>query len=386
MMDALEEQLSELSFQGATGFLNFSHNAASMQTSIKLIQFQGGQPIGIGSYNFLFNQFILNKTMIIGEIPSDTLDRIYILYPTYVTVILLMMISMCFVLTVISMCLYFYYHKQPSIKATSSTLSLCLFIGCYFLLSSSLFHTINSGIIRQKMGMSYRTFTCMFDIYLINIGTDIVLATVIAKTLRIYHIFKKFGKVHQICSDQGLFILILAIVSVKIILLIFWTCLDVSLLIDREQYIKQSIPPYFLVTQKCQNQYPTVWITLQYTYTVILALVMVLLAVLTRKIKRHDFKDTKKINILVGALIFDLCVFLPLWAILRLIDYATLSRVAYSVGITLAAFLCQVFLILPKIVPLVLNDCRCLKTWKSYVSTSYFPLRKTLDSEVASSS
>ena len=118
----------------------------------------------------------------------------------------------------------------------------------------------------------------------------------------------------------------------------------------------------------------------------VLALVTVLLVILTRKIKRRDFKDTKKINILVGALIFDLCVFLPLWAILRLIDYATLSRVAYSVGITLAAFLCQVFLILPKIMPLVLNDCRCLKTWKSYVSTSYFPFRKTLDSEVASSS
>ena len=41
-----------------------------------------------------------------------------------------------------------------------------------------------------------------------------------------------------------------------------------SLLVDslREQYIKQSVPPYSLVTQKCQSQYPTVWIMLQYTY------------------------------------------------------------------------------------------------------------------------
>ena len=50
----------------------------------------------------------------------------------------------------------------------------------------------------------------------------------------------------------------------------------------------------------------------------------------------------------------------------------TLSRAAYSLGITLAAFLCQAFLILPKIVLLVLNDCQCLKTLKSYVSMSYF--------------
>ena len=383
IMDVLEEQLSELSFQGATGFLNFSRKTAATQALISLSQFQNGQPVHIGSYTF---SLLLNKTMIIGEIPTDTLNRVYILYPTYITVILFIMILMCFSLTFISMFLYFYYHKHPSIKATSSTLSLCLFIGCYFLLASSLFHTINSGIIRRKTGKLYRAFTCMFDIYLINIGTDVVLATVIAKTLRIYHIFKKFGKVHHICSDQGLFILIFAIVFMKLILLIFWTCLDVSLLIDTEQYIKESIPPYFMVTQKCQNKHPMVWITLQYTYTMVLAFIMVLLAVLTRKIKRGDFKDTKKINLLVGALVFDLCIFLPLWAILRLIDYATLSRVAYSVGITLAAFLCQVFLILPKIVPLVLHDCRCLNTWKSMVSTSYFALRKTPDSEIASSS
>ena len=388
IMEVLEKQLSQLSFEGATGFLNFSHSAAAMQISVKLCQFQDQQLVPIGSYNFSLNQLILNKT-IMGEIPTDTLDRIYILYPIHVMVLLLMMILMCFAMTVLSMCLYFYYHKHPSIKATSTTLSLCLFIGCFFLLLSSLFHTINSGIIHDehgKMGTSYRIFICMFDIYLINIGTDTVLATVIAKTLRIYHIFKKFGKVHQICSDQGLFILILAIVSVKIILLILWLCLDVSLLVDKEQYMKQSVPPYFLVTQKCQNQYPTVWITLQYIYTLVLAFIMVLLAVLTRKIKRGDFKDTKKINMLVVVLVFDLCIFLSLWAILRLIDNTILSKVAYSVGIALAAFLSQVFLILPKIVPLVINDCRCLKTLKSYASTSYSALIKTLDSEVASSS
>ena len=338
IMNVLEEQLSQFSFQGSTGLLNFSHRTAATQALVNLSQFQNGQPVHLGSYTFSLNQLLLNKTMIMGEIPIDTLTRIYILYPTYVTVILFIVILVCFTLTFVSMCLYAYYHKRPSIKATSSTLSLCLFIGCYFLLASSLFHTINSSIIQQQTGM-YRAFVCMFDIYLINIGTDIVLATVIAKTLRIYHIFKKFGKVHHICSDQGLFILIFAIVSVKIILLIFWTCLDISLLIDTEQYITQSIPPYFVVTQKCQNEYPTVWITLQYTYTMVLAFVMVLLAFLTRKIKWGDFKDTKKINILVGALIFDLCTFLPVWVILRLIDYTTPSRVAYSVGNTLASCL-----------------------------------------------
>ena len=152
-MDVLEEQLSQLSLQGSSGPLNFSHSTAAMHALVNISQFQNGQPVYIGSYTFPLNQLLLNKTMILGEIPTDTLTHVYILYPTYVTVILFIVMLVCFALTFISMCLYFFYLKHPSVKATSSTLSLCLFIGCYFLLASSCFHTISSGIIQRRAGM-----------------------------------------------------------------------------------------------------------------------------------------------------------------------------------------------------------------------------------------
>ena len=60
----------------------------------------------------------------------------------------------------------------------------------------------------------------MSSISSLSVGVDIVLATIIAKTLRIYHIFKTFGTISRACSDQGLFILISSIVSVKIVMLI----------------------------------------------------------------------------------------------------------------------------------------------------------------------
>ena len=63
----------------------------------------------------------------------------------------------------------------------------------------------------------------MISVSSINVGMDIVLATVIAKTLRIYHIFKTFSTVSRACSDQGLFIPISSIVSVKIVMLIVLT-------------------------------------------------------------------------------------------------------------------------------------------------------------------
>ena len=355
--DVFEDQLSQLSFRGTTGWLNFSHSAAAVQTSVELVQVQNGQSVHIGFYNRSLNQLFLNRS-VLGVVPSDALDRIYVIYPIALTVILSFLIILCFGLTTASMFLFIYYRNEPAIKATSNTLSLFMFIGCYFLLTSSMFHNITSGTTVYGRRESLRTFICMFDISILSVGIDIILATVIAKTLRIYHIFKKFGKVSRVCSDQGLFTFISGIVSVKVVMLIVWACLDPAHVVDIELFVSQSVPPFFRVVQECQSKHHNIWLTVLFGYSTILGLVMVLLAVLTRKIKRKNYKDSKKINILVAALILDTCIGVPLWIIFRSITATILSRLSYNIGSLIAAVLCQVLLILPKTVPLVLHNCR----------------------------
>ena len=201
----------------------------------------------------------------------------------------------------------------------------------------------------------------MFNIYLVTIGFDIIFATVNAKNLRIYHIFNKFGKVNRICSDQGLFLLISVAVSVRIVLLIVWNVFYASTVVNKEQYISQSAPPYYMVREHCLSQHFEVWIVVHVGYFAILMTVMVVLAILT-KIKRQEFKDSKKINSLslVVALVFNMCTGVLLWLIFRLVGTIVPSRVVVGVGTTTAATLCLVFLILSKIAPLVLHDCQCL--------------------------
>ena len=41
-MGVLDSQLSLLSFQGATGFLKFSHKSAALEISVEFLQFQNG--------------------------------------------------------------------------------------------------------------------------------------------------------------------------------------------------------------------------------------------------------------------------------------------------------------------------------------------------------
>jgi hypothetical protein len=83
---------------------------------------------------------------------------------------------------------------------------------------------------------------------------------------------------------------------------------------------------------------------------------MVLLAILTRKIKRDDYKDSKKINLLVGALILDVYTFAPLWFIFRSMAAPLLSWLVYNIATLTAAVLCQVLLLLPKTMPLVIRN------------------------------
>ena len=186
----------------------------------------------------------MNKS-VLGVIPSDTPNRMYVVYPIALTVLMLFLTAFCLILTTVSMCLFIYHRNEPAIKATSNTLSLCMFVGCYFLLAVSIVEGITSGTTIYRRSKSLQTFHCMFGVSSINVGMDIVLATVIAKTLRIYHIFKKFGTVSRACSDQGLFILISSIVSVKIVMLIVWASYDAIHEIEKEQFVSTTVLPFF---------------------------------------------------------------------------------------------------------------------------------------------
>lgn len=143
----------------------------------------------------------------------------------------------------------------------------------------------------------------MFDVSIINVGIDLDLATVIItmQDPKYLPYLQIFGKVSRVCSNHFLFILISDIVSMKITMLIVWALpsLDASRLIDTEQFVSQSVPPFVRVVQECKYEWFGFWIFLAYDISILLALIMVLLAILKKKIKWGDYKDSKKINILV---------------------------------------------------------------------------------------
>ena len=358
-------ELTMLSFQGASGFVNLSHKeVAAIQLTIDIIQVQQAKPIRIGSYNQYTGRLFVNMS-ILGNIPNDQLDQVYLLYPHYLTVILIIFLVSSLIFTTITMSLFIHYRKTPEIKATSSILSLCMFLGCYCLIVSSLLHTIASSVVLQSTVVRYAS--CWSNTFLFTVGLDIVLTTVFTKTLRIYHIFNTFGRVSSLWSDKSLFVVILSVVSIKVLIMVIWGAVDFNHLVDIPTLSIQRSPPYYEVIQKCYSHYLGMWVAIIFGYSVLLCIPMIAAAVLTRRIKgkRSRYKDSKKICTLVGVLFILMCTGNALWFLLRNIGANIASKVIYSLGFTLAALFCQFFLFLPKIIPSIRRHADVLKpTWE----------------------
>lgn len=372
-MSSATKELTTLSFQGASGLVNFSQRTAALQLHVDIFRVYQKKSIQVGTYNQYTDSLFVNLSTL-GDIPSDELDEVYLLYPLYLTVVLLIFLVSSLIFTTITMSLFIHYRKNPEIKATSSILSLCMYVGCYCLIISSLLHTIASGQVLGNTTLGYAD--CWGNTFLFTVGLDTVLATVLTKTLRIYHIFNTFGKLSSLWSDKSLFVIILSIISGKVLIMIIWAAVDMNHIIDKRtlRVSLQRFPPYYEVVQKCYSQHLGLWVGVIFAYTGLLFVPMITAAILTRRIKgeKSRYKDSKKICMLVAVLFILMCTGNALWFFLRAIGKNIASKVVFSLGFTMAALFCQIFLFLPKIIPSIRRHADILKpTWDASLNLSY---------------
>ena len=109
--------VSQFSFQGASGWLNFSHSAAA--ALVEVDQLQNGQPVQIGLYSCSLNQLFLNRFWNkLETIPSDTLECVYnVITPLHY--VPLNTNNLLYHLDNNFDGLFIHYRKEPEIKATS---------------------------------------------------------------------------------------------------------------------------------------------------------------------------------------------------------------------------------------------------------------------------
>ena len=333
-------------FTGASGQFYFSNlTTRQLERTLCITQVQNGSLASVGTSSMSEQVTNFNFTRLGSEIPTDIIPRTYSTLHRAAAIVLILHECLCTLFVTTVLLAFIVCRNHPEVKATSRYLSVCIFIGCYLFLFGAAMHTITSYMVIGQE--SSRRSICIIEISTTSVGLDVILATTLAKTLRIAYIFSHMGKVGVAWSDKVLLSLILLIIFGKICLLLLWYILDPYLLLDKVEYTGES--GYYKVTQYCYSQEVRVWLSLIVAYSTVLCICLVVLAYKTRKIKRSNFKDTKKLNALITGVITTSVMGTALWGVLRLAGLFQASKVVGSLSYTVIPVLCQVLLFLPKL-------------------------------------
>jgi len=333
-----------LSFAGALGHIEFDSNR-EWQTKVDIFQVKNGSAIRVGRYDPISAEMILENVSHIDDVLSHGILRIYKHSPLPVAVLLLTVSGVCIILTTVILILFVYYRKAEEIKATSLNLSLLMFLGCYLLFVSTLFYTVSDVIV------NHGPFFCNFVIWCAGLGINFVFGTLLVKMLRVYRIFSYFGKMGKQWSDGVLCAVVFSAVGTEALILFLWSVVDLYTIRDVETFQATASPPYYEVVQFCYSEYSQIWIAAALAEVGLLMFMVAFLAFKTRKIRRRDFKDTKKVNIFVFMNILLICVVVPFWWVLRTVNDNSSSVVVLYLGYGGTAALCQLLLFVPKVLP-----------------------------------
>ena len=293
-----------------------------------------------GTSSILIN---MSDTILFTDYDLLIVNKSALLFPY-----LLPLSILSFIFNTILLILYAIFHNEPSIKSTSVSISMLIFIGCYILIGYSILLSV------------YQFDFCMTLIWLSGIGLSmpLILATILVKMLRVYRIFTAYKLLKQSThlSDVALLVYTILLLSPNIIWLTLWTA------IDPNYRINNSIehPGYIENVVACHSSnYEVIWYALAFTYLFLLYITVVIVAIKSRNIRLARFKDTKKVNIFIFlSCIVGLCTFSYWQAFLE----SGFAYIILYVGHMLIAFLCQIILFVPKIWPAIqkkIIHCDC---------------------------
>ena len=343
ILETVSNELANVSFAGALGDVDFNNNGES-KVAVNIFQIRNGT----AELYTVISDKQCNETAI-GRSPADKIPRISSLQSAAITAVLLTIEAVFIILTTVILILFLYYRNAPEIKATSPYLSLTMFLGCYSMFASATIRVISPSVIHDGI------FFCTAPEWSFTIGLHLIFSPLILRMLRVYRIFTYFGKLGKRWSDGVLFAGILLIVGASIIFLILWRVLGGVYRINNLMLVTpEGSFPYYVITQACTPP-SIVFAVLDPLQIVLIYIIVVALAIVTRKIPRQHFKDTKKVNMFIYLEVLITCILLSLSMIITNREirlYLTFAQVNSH------AVFCQTFLFLPKCWPPLLRHLK----------------------------
>ena len=308
---ALAEQLNftNATFPGISGQVQIREG--KRLSNISIIHIQNYSNYEIGYYDTASKELYTledNNPFKAANTPMGNRQIIYDRISDAHIALVLLVFAFFLTLVTVNLILYVYFHKEPEIKATSVTLSMCMFLGCYILLLYIPLYLVTS--------LTPTSFLCMWRVWFTGLGLPfpLILGTLLFKMLRVYVIFfHPHSYKKKLCSDGALFMFVLLLTSPTILVLTAWTAVDYysihTIVIQQKGYLE--------VHEVCLSNHTVIWLGLLLLNFFILLIAVIVVAFKTSKIRYKNFRDAKATNIYAFLVSFLTVMTLFYWYFFR---------------------------------------------------------------------
>ena len=171
VLQTANNELSNVSFNGALGKVDFDNNGES-KVAVNSFQIRNGT----AELYTVISDRQCNETAT-GLSQGMKIPRIYYLQSAAITAVLLTIEAVLIILTTVVLILFLYYRNAPEMKATSPHLSLIMFLGCYILFAGATIETISPYVIHDGV------FFCNLPRWTLSLGAHLVFAPLIMRML-----------------------------------------------------------------------------------------------------------------------------------------------------------------------------------------------------------
>ena len=346
--DVIRAHIEALKFEGMSGTIEYDNETRSISPSIgvKVTQINSDHKAVLlclhenqsmscnTSFNNEMNVGIINDRFIptIRKPPFGL--GVFILIVAFVTLIAVAFLQL----------LFLYHSDKRSIKASSPALSNLIFSGNYISLVGVLSYTSKETFVESVHQKHVHYGVLCSTVMWCNVfAITLVFGTLCVKTWRIYRIFGFFrqGRVRY-ASDGILISFIVLLLLLDLVYLLAWNLITPWRISNDNSTSGDHV--INLYTCNCDNL--IYWLVPLVAYKGVLAVVVVYLSILIRRIKRKEFDFSKYMIALIYTLLLLYAIFIPMH-ILFITGIPLLSFLAQNVLALATVYASCVFLFLP---------------------------------------
>ena len=351
----IEEQLRNLSFQGASGWIKFNQYR-SVSSLIEVFWVSDNETYKrIGIYNPL-HPLDFHVNIDSSDLPRDTVPRVYeyILIPLPLAIVLYILTGCVIIFTTIQLILYLCYKRHKIIKATSPYLSLLMFAGCFLFCAAAIQHTTLGSI-----DLSPETFTAMAIAnftFVIN-GISLIFITLFVKLLRVYRIFTCWSK--DLGKQWNNFPLLIIILSLSAIPNIFLAVLIILKPPTHSSYyykfFKGNLPVIEIHT-RIETTSNYTFIGLAATYIAVFLTLVLYIGIRNRKIKMKNFNTSGQVYLPLAVLVITIGLTISTVIIFLVREQEPIANAVMVTLFLIFVTACQLILFLPKILSAMFDE------------------------------